>query len=107
MYYIVWASLMDQRLRTHLPMQEIQVGSLGQDDPPGGGNGNPLQYSCLENPMDRGAWQTTVHGFAKVSDATEHTRYTVYSKLIQQKMACSDFTIVGKTECSNDRNEKK
>ena len=36
---------------------------------PGGGNGNPLQYSCLENPMDRGAWKTrdwaTVHGVAK------------------------------------------
>ena len=32
---------------------------------PGGGNGNPFQYSCLENPMDRGAWQATVHGVAK------------------------------------------
>ena len=32
---------------------------------PGGGNGNPLQYSCLENPMDRGAWQARVHGVAK------------------------------------------
>ena len=32
---------------------------------PGEGNGNPLQYSCLENPLDRGAWQTTVHGVAK------------------------------------------
>ena len=32
---------------------------------PGGGDGNPLQYSCLENPMDRGAWQATVHGVAK------------------------------------------
>ena len=32
---------------------------------PGGGNGSPLQYSCLENPMDRGAWQSTVHGVAK------------------------------------------
>ena len=32
---------------------------------PGEGNGNPLQYSCLENFMDRGAWQATVHGFAK------------------------------------------
>ena len=31
----------------------------------GEGNGNPLQYYCLENPMDRGAWQTTVHGVAK------------------------------------------
>ena len=32
---------------------------------PGEGNGNPLQYSCLENPMDRGAWQAIVHGVAK------------------------------------------
>ena len=32
---------------------------------PGEGNGNPLQYSCLENPMDRGAWQDTVHRVAK------------------------------------------
>ena len=34
----------------------------------GGGNSNPLQYSCLENPMDRGAWWTIVHGIAKQSD---------------------------------------
>jgi len=33
---------------------------------PGGGHGNPLQYSCLENPMDRGAWQGTVHRVAKI-----------------------------------------
>ena len=33
---------------------------------PGEANGNPLQYSCLENPKDRGAWQTTVHGVARV-----------------------------------------
>ena len=32
----------------------------------GEGNGNPLQYSCLENPIDRGAWQATVHGIARV-----------------------------------------
>ena len=36
----------------------------------GGGNGNPLQYSCLGNPMDRGAWRATVHGVAKESDTT-------------------------------------
>ena len=34
----------------------------------GEGNGNPLQYSCLENPMDRGAWRATVHGVARVRD---------------------------------------
>ena len=44
--------------------QETQVQSLGWEDP-GEGNGNPLQYSCLENPMDKGAWQATVHGVAK------------------------------------------
>ena len=33
---------------------------------PGGGHGNPLQYSCLENPIDRGAWRATVHGVARV-----------------------------------------
>ena len=32
---------------------------------PGGGHGNPLQYSCVENPMDRGAWQATLHRVAK------------------------------------------
>ena len=39
---------------------------------PGGGHGNPLQYSCLENPMDRGAWRATVHGVAEL-DMTELT----------------------------------
>ena len=41
-------------------------GSIpGSGRSPGEGNGNPLQYSCLENPMDRGAWQATVHGVSK------------------------------------------
>ena len=42
------------------------LGSIpGSGRSPGGGLGNPLQYSCLENSMDRGAWQATVHGVAK------------------------------------------
>ena len=41
-------------------------GSIpGSGRPPGAGSGNPLQDSCLENPMDRGAWRATVHGVAK------------------------------------------
>ena len=37
----------------------------GAGKSPGGGHGSPLQYSCLENPIDRGAWQDIVHGVAK------------------------------------------
>ena len=37
----------------------------GQGRSPGGGNGYPVQYSCLENPMDRGAWRSTVHGVTR------------------------------------------
>ena len=40
---------------------------------PGGGHGNPVQYSCLENPMDRGAWQATLQQGCKESDMTEAT----------------------------------
>ena len=46
-------------------MQETRVRSLGWEDPPGGGRGNPLQYSWCENPKDRGAWQAMVHGVTK------------------------------------------
>ena len=53
---LAFCSLVAQRLK-HLPaMRETWVRSLGQEDSPGEGNGNPLQCSCLENPMDRGAW---------------------------------------------------
>ena len=44
--------------------------SSGWGKSPGTGNGNPLQYSCQENPMDRGAWQAEVHGVTKESDTT-------------------------------------
>ena len=43
-------------------MQDTWVGSLDWEDPPGEGNGYPLQYSCVENPMDRGAWWVIVLG---------------------------------------------
>ena len=50
----------------NLPANAEDLGSIpGLGRSPGGGYGNPLQYSCLENSMDRGAWQATVHGGAK------------------------------------------
>ena len=51
---------------TNLPaLQETQVRSLGGEDPLEKGMASPLQYSCLENPMDRGAWQATASGVTK------------------------------------------
>ena len=55
--YVPRASLEVQMVKRPPAVQEIWVQSLGQEYPPGEGNGFPLQYSCLENPMDRGAWQ--------------------------------------------------
>ena len=45
--------------------QEMWVQSLGLERSPGGGHGNPLQYSFLKTPMDREAWRATAHGVAK------------------------------------------
>ena len=56
------------------------VGSLpGSGRAPGGGHGNPLQDSCLENPTDRRAWQASV---SKVSDTTEETQHTCLESLV-------------------------
>ena len=53
------------------PANAGDVGLLpGLGRSTGEGNGNPLQYSCLGNPMDRGAWRATVHGITKESDMT-------------------------------------
>ena len=53
------------------PANAGDTGSIpGSGRPPGEGNGTPLQYFCLENPMDMEAWQATVHGVTKESDMT-------------------------------------
>ena len=48
-----------------LAMQETRVQSLGQEDPLEKGIANPLQYPCLENSMDRGAWRATICGVTR------------------------------------------
>ena len=66
--YTLWASLMVQWVKNLPAMQETQetwVWILGSGRSSGGGKGNPLQYSCLENPMDRGAWWATVQRVTK------------------------------------------
>ena len=48
---------------------------------PGKGHGSPLQYSCLENPMDRGIWQATVHRVAK--NQTQLNRFSTYTQILK------------------------
>ena len=56
----------------NLPANAGDLGSIpGLERSPGEGNGNPLQYSCLENSMDRGAWWATVHGVTEQSDTID------------------------------------
>ena len=55
----------------NLPANAGVVGLIPESGRhPGEGNGTPLQYPCLENPMDRGTWQATVHGVTKELDTT-------------------------------------
>ena len=59
------------------------VGSLpGSGRSPGGGHGNPLQYSCLENAMNRGAWWTTIHVVAE-SDRTEQLTLSLFPRVVK------------------------
>ena len=71
---IYGTSLVAQMVKNLPAMWETWVRDLGSipglGRSPGEGNGNPLQYSCLENSMDRGAWWATVHGIAE-SNVTE------------------------------------
>ena len=61
------------------------VGSnSGSGGYPGEGNGDSFQYSCLENPMDRGIWWATVHGVHKESDTTEQLTFS-FTFLLNRK----------------------
>ena len=51
------------------------------------GNGTPLQYSCLENPMDRGAWWAAVHGVAKSWTRLSHFTFTFHFHALEKEMA--------------------
>ena len=62
---------------------------------PGGGNGNPLQYSCLENPMDRGTWWATAHGVTKSRTQLSNWGCAIYHLVAMY--GCESWPI--KTEC--------
>ena len=65
----VWLGFPGGTVIKNLPVNARDAGEAvsipGLERSPGVGNGNPLQYCCLDNPMDRGAWWVTVHGVAK------------------------------------------
>ena len=61
-----WLSWWRIRLQCRRPSPGDKGSIPGSGRSPGEWNGNPLQYSCLENPMDRGAWWATVHGVARI-----------------------------------------
>ena len=67
MYCYLWVSqvaLVVKNLPANAGDQEKHIRSLGQEDPLGEGHGNPFQYSCLENCMDKGPWRAPVHSVA-------------------------------------------
>ena len=57
----------------------------GSGRSPGEGNGNALRYSCLENPMVRGAWQATIHGVAKSQTRLSNFTFTKYGKMQESR----------------------
>ena len=62
---LLYASVVAQMVQNLPAMQETQVQSLGWENPVERRHGNPLQYSCLKNPMGRAAWWATIHGVTK------------------------------------------
>ena len=75
---------MAQRLKRLPAMWETRVQSLGWEDSLGEGNGNPLQYSCLENPMDGGAWWAKVHGITKSQTRLSNFTFTFHLSHTQE-----------------------
>ena len=72
----------------NLPTSAGDTGSIpGLRRSPGGGNGNPLQYSCLRNPMNRGAWRATSVGLHLCAHAHTHTHIHTHTLLLMVEAA--------------------
>ena len=80
---------MAQPVKNPPVMQETQIRSLGWEKSLGGGHGNPLQYSCLENPMDRGAWWATVHVTTKIQ--TQLKQFSMHMCICSKPTTRADF----------------
>ena len=82
---MIASSLVAQRLKRLPTMWETWVRSLGRED--GEGDGNPLQYSCLENPMDGGAWWAAVHGVTKSRTRLSDFTFTFHFHALEKEIA--------------------
>ena len=78
---VLGASLVAQLVKNLPAMWETRVRSLGWEDSQGEGNGNPLQYSCLGNLMDRGAWWATIHGVTKSLTRLTHYHFSLLQEM--------------------------
>ena len=68
------------------------------DGPSGEGNGNPLQHSCLENPMDGGAWWAAVHGVAKSRTRLGDFPFTFHFHALEKEMATHSSVLAGESQ---------
>ena len=64
----------------------------------GGGNGNPLQYSCLEDPMDGVAWWATIHGVAKSQTRLSGFTFTFHFHALEKEMATHSSVLPGESQ---------
>ena len=65
---------------------------------PGEGDGTPLQYSCLENPMDRGAWWAAVHWVAKIQTQLSDFTFTFHFHALKKEMATHSSVLPGESK---------
>ena len=85
----------------NLPANARDAGLIpGSGRSPGGGNGSPLQYSCLENPMDRRAWRASVRGVTKELDTTERrNNNSVLTAIVRSLLQNMSFSTNGVSSC--------
>ena len=103
-----WVPWMAQQVKNLPTMQEMWVPISGSGSSPRKENGNPLQYSYLGNPTDRGAWQATVHGLTE-SDTTE--KLSMHAQMPKEQPERFKIPASGKArwvgEGSNERQERR
>ena len=78
-------------------MDWFQIGKGGHQGCIGEGNGTPLQYSCLENPMDRGAWWAAVHGVANSRTQLSDFTFTLHFRALEKEMATHSSVLAWRT----------